>query len=151
MGIKMRLYRIHRKFYLKYIDAQRKFEAILDEQEMILQKVQPKSSLAEHDREHMATLPTGSGKTLTRKAEEYAIEMERRNIRQRLNDARGVLEDRLLLLEQKEAELRKSKDIYNVIYLARWVDGKKPEMIATETGYSRSQVYAIIKHLDRQI
>ena len=54
-------------------------------------------------------------------------------------------------LEQKEQELRKSRDIYNMIYRCKWVDEMKPEAIVFATGYSRSQVYSILGHLEKQL
>lgn len=146
----MRLYLIHRKYYLAYLQAQKNVERILDEHEVLLQRVQPKSSLAEHEREHLPSNPTGGGKKIN-KAEEYAIQVEERNIRARLKEAKDILLDRKLLLDQKEEELRKSKDIFNRVYTLRWVDGMKVDAIVMETGYSRSQVYNIIRHLERQL
>lgn len=146
----MRLYLIHRKYYLNYLQAQKKVEAILNEQERLLERVQPKSTLAEHEREFMPSNPRAGGQRIN-KAEEYAIDMERLRIKTRLEEAKSILKDRIMLLEQKEKELRKSKDIYNMIYTAKWVDGMKPEAIIYATGYSRSQVYSILRHLERQI
>ena len=147
----MRLYLIHRKYYLRYLQAQLAVESILDEQEMLLQRVQPKSSLAEHEREFMPSNPATGGRSDSRKAEDYAIEVERRNLRVRLEAAKEVMKDRRILLEAKEEELRKSKDIYNMIYTCKWVDGMKAESIIDKTGYSRSQVYNIIGHLEKQL
>lgn len=147
----MRLYLIHRKYYLAFLKAQRNLESILDEQEVLIQRVLPKSSLAEHEREFLPNSPTTGGKALTRKAEEYAIEVERRKIKERLAEAREILSDRKLLLQIKEEELRKSRDIYNMIYTCKWVDGMKAEAIIDTTGYSRSQVYNIINRLEKQL
>lgn len=146
----MRLYLIHRKYYIAYLIAQQNVERILNEHEVLLQKVQPKSSLAEHEREFLPTVVSGGGVPV-KKAEEYAIEMERRKIRERLEDAKVILDERKVLLDQKEEELRKSKDVYNMVYCAKWVDGKKSDTIVQETGYSRSQIYNIIGHLKTQI
>ena len=146
----MRLYLIHRKYYLAYVQAQNNFNRILDEQEILLQKVQPKSSLSEHEREFLPSNPKGKGSQIN-KAEEYAIQMEQRAINERLATARQILQDRYILLSQKEEELRKSRDIYNMIYTCKWVDGLKADAIVEQTGYSRSQVYNILKHLAKQL
>lgn len=146
----MRLYLIHRKYYLQYLQAQKIVEDILNEQERLLNKVQPKSTLAEHERDFMPSSPKVGGKR-TNKAEEYAIEMERLRIKTRLTEAKALLQDRAMLLDQKEQELRKSRDIYNMIYRCKWVDEMKPEAIVFATGYSRSQVYSILGHLEKQL
>ena len=147
----MRLYLEHRGYYLSYLEAQKKLEDIINEYEAILAKVQPKSSLAEHEREFSKeTILPPSGKKIN-KAEEYAITMEQRKIRERLFDAKLILQERFNLLDLKEQEIRKSKDIYNRIYTLKWIDGMKAETIIEETGYSRSQVYNILKHISKQI
>lgn len=146
----MRLYLIHRKYYLAFLAAQNAVEKIIDEKEMLLAQVQPKSSLAEHDREFMPGNVAG-GKATMHKAEAYAIQVEQRAINTRLAEAKSVLAERYMLLLQKEDELRKSRDIYNMVYTLKWVDGLKADMIVQETGYSRSQVYNIIGHITKQI
>lgn len=146
----MRLYLEHRKYYLEYLHAQKRVESILNEQEELLEMVQPRSSLANHEREHMASNPPASGQRVN-KAEEYVIELEQRHIRERLTDARQILADREMLLKQKESEIRKSKDIYNVVYVYRYVDGIKADLIVQRTGYSRSQIYNILGHLKKQL
>lgn len=147
----MRLYLEHRGYYLSYLEAQKKLEDIINEYEAILTKVQPKSSLAEHEREFSKeTILPPSGKKIN-KAEEYAIAMEQRKIKERLSDAKLILQERFNLLDLKEQEIRKSRDIYNRIYTLKWIDGLKADAIIEETGYSRSQVYNILKHLSKQL
>ena len=147
----MRLYLEHRKQYLSYLDAQHRLEQIINEYEVILAKVQPKSSLSEHEREFSKeTILPPSGKKVN-KAEEYAIAMEQRKIRERLSDTKLILQERFTLLDLKEQEIRKSRDIYYRIYTLKWIDGLKAETIIEETGYSRSQVYNILKHISKQI
>ena len=146
----MKLYLIHRAYYLNYLEAQHRLEQILNEQEEMLARVEPKSTLANHEREHMASNPPATG-TRTNKTEEYVIEAEKRHIADRLKVARQILQDRELLLKQKEAEIRKSKDIYNVVYVAKYIDGVKADRIYRDTEYSRSQIYNIIGHLKKQM
>lgn len=147
----MRLYLIHRQYYVAYIMAQQNVEKILNEFETLIQKVQPKSPLSEHEREFMTTVPVAGGNTIARKAEDYAIEMQQRMIRIRLSEAEDIMKARYALLELKEAELRKSKDVYNMIYTAKWIDGKKICDIVNDTGYSRGHVYSVINHLKAQL
>lgn len=147
----MRLYLEHRRQYLLFLDAQQRLEQVINEYEVISQKVQPKSALAEHEREFSkeTILPASGAKV--NKAEEYAIAMQQRKIKERLESAELVLKKRSDLLNIKEAELRKSRDIYNMVYTLKWVDGLKADAIVEETGYSRSQVYNIIGHLTKQL
>lgn len=147
----MRLYLEHRKQYLLFLDAQNRLEQIINEYDVISQKVQPKSALAEHEREFSNEMILPPSGTKVNKAEEYAISMQQRHIRERLNDAKLILQERMTLLDIKEQEIRKSRDIYNMIYVAKWIDGLKPDGIVKQTGYSRSQVYNILGHLTKQL
>ena len=144
------LYLEHRKQYLLYREASDNVERILNEYEMIAQKVQPKSSLAEHEREFSPVVVAALGQSIN-KSEEYVIAMEQHKIEERLYSAKLILQERTELLRLKEEELRKSKNIYNMVYTLKWVDGLKPDAIVKETGYSRSQVYNIINHLQAQL
>ena len=147
----MRLYLEHRKRYLEFVAAQHTVEQIINEYETIASRIMPKSALAEHEREFSAeTILPPSGARVN-KAEEYTIAMQRARIEERLAAAKTILQERAGLLEIKEAELRKSRDIYNLVYLLKWVDGLKADAIVQETGYSRSQVYSILKHLRKQL
>jgi hypothetical protein len=146
----MRLYLEHRRRYLEYREAQGRLNSIANELEQIEQKVQPRSTLSEHEREHMPTSPRAQG-TPINKAEEYVIALEQSGVYERMRCAKEILEIKTILLEQKEAELRKSRDIYNWVYCLRWVDGMKTDAIIRETGYSRSQVHNILKHLSKQL
>lgn len=146
----MRLYLEHRKLYLQYREAVQKVENVLNDYEIISAKVQPKSSLAEHEREFSPVVVAAFGQSIN-KSEEYVIAMEQHRIEERLYAAKLILQERTELLRLKEEEIRKSKDIYNMVYVAKWIDGLKPDTIVKQTGYSRSQVYNILGHLTKQL
>ena len=147
----MRLYLEHRRAYLLYVQAQEAYERIINEYEVIAQRIEPRSPLAEHEREFSkeAILPPAGGKI--NKAEEYVIALQQARIKERLSAAKVVMQERFDLLSIKEQELRKSRDIYNLVYRLKWVDGLKADAIVQETGYSRSQIYNIIGHITKQI
>ena len=146
----MRLYLEHRKLYLQYREAVQKVENVLNDYEIISAKVQPKSSLAEHEREFSPVVVAAFGQSIN-KSEEYVIAMEQHRIEERLYAAKLILQERTELLRLKEEEIRKSKDVYNMVYVAKWIDGLKPDAIVKQTGYSRSQVYNILGHLTKQL
>ena len=67
-----------------------------------------------------------------------------------LNTLRQLLEDRKLLLEMKETELRKSQDRYDKIYVYRFVDGYGINKVARTLNYSKSQVYRILDQIQKR-
>lgn len=144
----MKEYLTHRQYYLQFLQAQESLRTIIDEREMLFQMTQPKSSVSDTERV--------SGGTRTNKAEEYVIALEQRRIKERTEEAKDILQDRLLLLKQKESEIRKSQDIWTMVYVAKYIDGMKPDRIQRsleyqDVYYSRSQIYEILRHLKKQL
>lgn len=147
----MRLYLEHRKAYVLYLQALKAYENIINEYDLLFQRIQPKSALAEHEREFSnETILPPSGARVS-KAEEYVIAAEQARISERLQAAKTILRERAEILEYKDKELRRSRDIYNQIYTLKWVDGLKADAIIQCTGYSRSQIYNIIGHITKQL
>ena len=139
------MYLEHNKRWNEYIQAQQDLQEVLDEWEVVFQRTQPKVKYGEHT----------SGSPVN-KVEEYVIEVERRQLRKRIEDAKEVINAKKELLDIAEEQLRKSRDIYDLIYTKKWVDHKRPKDIYREldfTGmsYSRSHIYVVIKRIRQQI
>ena len=140
----MRYYIEHNKQYNEYVQAQNDLQDVLDEYMIVFQKTQPKVSYGEHTQGNP-----------TNKVEEFVIEVERRRLYKRMTDAKAVIDAKGELLKIAEEQLRKSKDIYDLIYTKKWVDKKRPKDIYRELdlmgmNYSRSQIYEIIKRIKAQ-
>lgn len=135
------MYLEHNKRWCEYIQAQNDLREVLDEYEMIFQRTQPKVNYSERV----------SG-TPRNKTEEYVIELERRDLNRRIADATAIIQAKKDLLDMAEEELRKSRDIYDLIYLKKWVEHKRPKVIYRELdlmgiSYSTSHIYEIIKRI----
>ena len=100
----MHHYLEHNKRYCDWQLAQADLQDAINEKDTVQARVEPKISYGER--------VSGSPKN---KTEEYVIEMERRRIRERLADLEAIVEARKYLLDTAEKELRKSKDIYDLI------------------------------------
>lgn len=141
----MRYYKEHRKEYLSYMHAQEVVNEIAEEYLLLFQRTQPHSPSYNDVRMQGVNV-----------IEEYAIEVERTNLRQRIADAEKVLELKKKLLDLKEADLRKSHDIFDIVYAAKWIDCKKPREIIRELDfagmdYSESRIYEITKRIKAEI
>lgn len=139
------MYLEHNKRWNEYIQAQQDLQEVLDEWEVVFQRTQPKVKYGEHT----------SGSPVN-KVEEYVIEVERRQLRKRIEDAKEVINAKKELLDIAEEQLRKSRDIYDLIYTKKWVDHKRPKDIYRELdfmgmSYSRSHIYVVIKRIRQQI
>jgi hypothetical protein len=131
----------HNKRYCDYPQAQRDLNEVLEEYMIVFQRTQPKGNYSERI--------SGSPKN---KTEEYVIELDRRQLNRRIADAKLIIQAKKDLLDMAEEQLRKSKDIYDVIYTKKFVDKKRPKDIYRELdlmgmNYSRSHIYEIIKRI----
>lgn len=137
----MRYYLIHNTRYYEYMLAQEDLIAITNERDVIRARTEPKISYEER-------VP-GTPKN---KTEEYVIALEERQIKKRLEEAKAIITAKKFLLELAEEDLRKSNDIYDIIYTKRWIDNKRPKDIYRELdlmgiSYSRSHIYEIIRYI----
>lgn len=137
----MHHYLEHNKRYCDYLQAQRDLNEVLEEYMIVFQRTQPKGNYSERI--------SGSPKN---KTEEYVIELDRRQLNRRIADAKLIIQAKKDLLDMAEEQLRKSKDIYDLIYTKKFVDRKRPKDIYRELdlmgmNYSRSHIYEIIKRI----
>ena len=137
----MQYFLTHNKRYCDYLQAQADLKEVLDEYDMVFERTQPKGNYSERV----------SG-TPRNKTEEYVIEVERRQISRRIADAKMIIQAKKDLLDMAEEDLRKSRDIYDLIYTKKWIDHKRPKDIYRELdlmgmNYSRSHIYEIIKRI----
>lgn len=135
----------HNKQWVEYQQAQADLQEVLDEYMIVFQRTQPKVKYGERV----------SGNPVN-KTEEYVIELENRRIKERMAEAQEIIEAKKVLLDIAEAELRKSKNIYDLIYTKKWVDHKRPKDIYRELdlmgmNYSRGHIYVIINRIKAQI
>lgn len=134
------VYQVYEEYKVKYLSAQKAFDVVLTEKERIFTKTQPNA--IRYDQDKIQVSPDAN------MMDNYVIEMERKRINEKLAELRLLLMDRESLLRLKEAELRHSKDIYDRIYVLKYLEGKRVEKIAKEVGYSDSQVYRKLEKID---
>ena len=140
-------YLIHRRRYIEYLQAQEDLNRVLDEWVLAFQKTQPKSQTYG---DKVQSSVTGS------MLDEYVIAVEDKRLYARIKSAREIMYGKGELLQIEEDELRKSKNIYDLIYTYKWVDGLKPKEIYRKLDmlgmtYSESQIYEIRKRIKHQI
>lgn len=139
----MYIYLSYCEFKAKYIAAQRKYDAILQEKEYLFAKTQPKSPKFDKN-------SINSSNNLN-VFDEYLIAIERKHINSRLEEIRSILADRERLLKLKEQELTASNNIMDRIYKYRYLDNLSVGKIARLVSYSKSQVYRILVKMQNQI
>lgn len=141
----MSRYLEHRRRYIEYRQAQEDLNAILNEWILAFQRTIPKISYGDRVQGNP-----------TNKVEEYVIELENKQLRQRQQIAEQIISGKAKLLEIAEKDLRKSHNIYDLIYTFKWVDEMRPKEIYRRLdlmgmNYSTSQIYEITKRIKAQI
>ena len=135
----------HRRRYVEYKQAQEDLNNILNEWILAFQRTMPKISYGDKVQGNPSN-----------KIEEYIIEIENKHLKQRKEIAEQIIDGKAKLLELAEKDLRKSKNIYDLIYTFKWVDGLRPKEIYRKLdlmgmNYSNSQIYEITGRISRQI
>lgn len=137
------LYVTYEQFKIRYYETQRQYNEILNEKEQLFLKTQPKAT--KFDKERV------NGGVSTNTFDEYLIEKEKKQIDERLEEVKTILEDRKHLLELKKDELKHSTNIQDKIYYYRYIDKMTIEKIGRLVGYSRPQLYRILRTIKNNI
>lgn len=136
--------------YIEYERLKKQYEfmqgicdQILREKERYFTKTQPNA--IRYDR-----LNVKGGKK-DNSFDEYLDDCDRHKIDQRLDEAIKTLKARAELVAIKEEQLRKSKELEDIVYTMKFIDSAKTKTIAMALGYSESQVYRIIEKIQKKL
>ena len=136
--------------YVEYEKLKRQYEymhgvcdQILREKEKFFVRTQPNA--IRYDKLNVAGGKRENG------FDDYLDNCEHFKVEERLNEAIHILQARAELLRFKEEQLRKSKEIDDIIYTMKFLDNAKPRTIAMALGYSESQIYRIIERIHKNI
>lgn len=135
------VYKDYIKFKHRYIEAQRKFDEILKEKEELFTKTLPQSP--KWDKQY------NFSNQVNKKFDNYICAKEAKKIDERLDEIKAILEARTALLDRKEAELLKSKEIEDVIYNMRILCKCTIKSIEKLTNFGRSKIYRTLAEISR--
>ena len=113
----------------KYSALQKAFTETLLEKERLFMQTLP--GAIRYDKDKVQTTADGSP------LEDYVVNVDTKELDAKLARYRSLLDDWKVLMEVKEAELRKSKDIYNRIYVLRYLDNYSVARISRILHYNR--------------
>ena len=135
----MMVYPEYETYKERFLEAQRIFNEALIEKEKIFVMTQPNAIRYDQDKIQVSV----SGSIL----DSYVIAMEESKIDEKLETFRQLLTDRERLLSLKEADLRKSRDVSDRIYVCRYLEGMRINQISKKINYSKAQVYRLYKQI----
>ena len=136
------IYIEYEEYKNQYLKLQDSFNHFLTEKERLLTKTLPNA--IRYDKDNLHTEPDGNP------LEDYVIALDEKKIDENLDRIRKLLEDRKLLLECKEMELRSSRNPYDRIYTMRFLNGYGIKRICSEMNYSRAQVYRKLSNIKKK-
>ncbi len=137
------IYIIYEKYKRNYYKVQKLYNEILEEQEKIFAITQPKS--IEFDKINV------DGGNFSNSFDNYLILKEKKEIDKRLNEIKIILKERKKILEDKEAELRKSKNWIDKIYVYKYMDNLQVKKIIHLVPYKEAQVYRYLDEIKKTL
>lgn len=136
--------------YLEYEDCKKKynqivetFESTLEEKERLFMKTQPKGTKIDK-----VSVEGGVNNNLF---DNYLMEVEKKQLDQKLDEARKIVDERYKYLKTKELELRASKDWVDKIYVYRFIEQLPVKTILHLIPYQEAQIYRIINEIKKGI
>lgn len=127
----------------RYIASQKRYDEILQEKEELFARTQPNA--VRFDKEKV------TGGTIENAFDAYLVNKERKQIDDRLAEAKNLLNDRKRLLALKREELNASNEILDKVYRLNRIEHIRAYKIARIINYSVSQVYRFLEQIDRVI
>lgn len=127
----------------QYRATLRQFNDILLRKEELFQITQAKAITYDKDKV--------SGGVLANTLDIYITKKDELKIDEAIEEVKSILEDREKLLKTKEKELRESTHLYDKVYRMRYLDRLSPYIIGEKIGYSKTQIYRILKKINKNL
>ncbi len=137
------IYITYEKYKRNYYEVQRLYNSILEEQEKLFARTQPKS--AKSDKINV------DGESYSNPFDDYLITKEQKQIDKRLDEIKIISEERKKLLDIKEAELRKSKEWVDKVYVYKYIENMKVKQIIHLIPYEEAQIYRMLDEIKDKI
>ena len=115
----------------KYRIAQDNYEELIREKEDLFNLTQPRAQ--QTDKERIA------GGQTENSFDRYLIKQEQKNIDERLEAAKEIVDVRKEMLEQKRAELEASEDVMDRLYYLKYIKRLRNKEIYDVIDYSKAQ------------
>ena len=130
------VYPEYQEIMISYRRTQKKYLSLVERKEELLAMAGP--SAIRYDKEKVQTSVRDTISITLAKLTDISAE---------LDAVKEVLRDKEYLLKQKRQELRASRFVEDQIFCMYFVDGIGVRRIAMRVGYSRSQVFRILKKM----
>lgn len=127
----------------KYKQAENNYYNALDKQNKLLYNVLPHAVENKEVINHLNQISYDTSLI------DYADKIK--DVDNLVNETRNTKDMLAYELKDKEKKLRQSKDIYDKVYVLKWMEHKKPKYFCRSIGYSRRQVYRFIDEIKKNM
>lgn len=133
------MYLEYHELLKKYKDAERRYNESLEERSKLILAVMPKATQAKE------VMTSGGYASSDLKLINYTSEIDR--VDNLINQSRNTRDMLNYELKKKLIKMREEGDIYDKIYIYRWIEGRKPKYFYKLIGYSLSRTYDYIDEM----
>lgn len=127
----------------KYDEIKKLYEQIVEEKERLFLKTQPKPVSIDK-----VNVDGGNRNNLF---DNYLMEKEKKQLDDRLNEVKVLIDDRYKILLDKEKELRTSKEWIDKLYVYKYLELLSVKKILHFIPYEEAQIYRMLKEIKRRI
>ena len=127
----------------KYREADKEFNNALDKNGELLKLVSLKAT------KYQEILINHTNTSSDNKLLSYLSEID--EIRRLIDESRNVRNRIDHELREMELKMRNGKDVYDKIYVYKWIDKESPYRFSKKLGYTTRQVYRCINEIKKEI
>ena len=129
-------YLFHNTCSRKLKKAEQEYKRLCGIKEAMFNATQPRAKALNHDKVQISKSDNA--------IEHYIIKLDEMRLNEKISEALSIVNDRKLLVEMIEQDLRNSKDITERVYYFRYVRNGTIDWVSKMTGYSVRQVERIL-------
>lgn len=137
------MYLEYHELLKKYKDAERRYNESLEERSKIILAVMPKATQAKE------IITSGGNTSSDTNLIRYSSEID--EVDKLINQSRNTRDMLNYELKKKEREMRTSGDVYDKIFVYKWIDGRKPRYFNKIIGFSLSRTYDYIAEMKEKL
>lgn len=126
----------------QYLEVRNRHSELLNEATALFNRTQPRAV-------DPGKGPGGSsGYSGSDAFDSYLIDMEKHRLDERIAEAEKLVRSWDRLLDQRRGELRRSRDLWDRVYVGRYLDRLPTQQLAMRCGITRVHVYRILKKIE---
>lgn len=137
------MYLEYHELLKKYKDAERRYNESLEERSKLILAVMPKATQAKE------VMTTGGSTSSDWKLIDYASEID--GVDKLINQSRNTRDMLNYELKKLENKMRDSGDVYDKIYIYKWIERKSVYKFYRLIGYSIRQIYYFIDEMKQKL